>query len=441
MQLTAEQVLALAPDAAAVKAARGLAATRHWQGLGQSATALWGQCQGSALYQVRVELATTANSCSCPSRKLPCKHALALLLLATSDAAAVPTAEPPAWVSEWLSARAARGEARQARAAQQTERPASDPAAQAKTAERRQASVTAGLANLDRWLEDLVRAGLGELETAPAAVFETQAARLVDAKAQAIAGRVRALADIPASGPDWPERLLHELGRMALLTQAYGRLDQLPPPLREDVRQLIGWTLTQDDITATGERVADDWLVLGQWTDDDDPRLRTQRSWLLGAHTGRTALILQFSPRPMLPPFPQAILPSTHQEAVLAFWPSAAPQRALFAERSGAPAPIAAIPHAAATLRDALERVAGALAAQPWLDRFPLVLAEAVAVRVDDGRWRIRDRTGASLPLLPGEHWPLLAYSGGAPGTLAGEWNGRALRPIGLLADATYHVL
>jgi hypothetical protein len=440
MPLTPEQVLALAPDAAAVKAARGLAATRHWQGLGQSDDALWGQCQGSALYQVRVELASSANACSCPSHKLPCKHALALLLLAATDAAAVPTGQPPTWVTEWLSARAARTEGRQTRAAQKADRSAADPAAQAKTAARRQASVAAGLANLDRWLEDLVRAGLGELETAPAAVFEAQAARLTDAKATALAGRVRTLAAIPASGSDWPERLLDELGRIALLSQAYGRLEQLAPPLREDVRQLIGWTFTQDEITASGARVADDWFVIGQWTDDDDPRMRTQRSWLLGARTGRTALVLQFSPRPTFPPFPQAILPGTHQEAELAFWPSAYPQRALIASRGGAPAPLAAMPHAAGSIRDALDGVAGALAAQPWLDRFPLVVAEATAVRAGDGRWLIRDRDGASLPLMAGEHWPLLAYSGGAPGTLAGEWNGRALRPLGLVVDATYRV-
>jgi hypothetical protein len=438
MPLTAEQVLALAPDAAAVKAARGLAATRHWRGLGQSDAAVWGECQGSALYQVRVELATTANKCTCPSHKLPCKHVLALLLLSATDAASVPTADAPGWVAEWLSARAARSEARTTK---QVERKPADPAAQAKTAARREASVAAGIANLDRWLEDLVRAGLAELEAAPASVFETQAARLVDAKAPALAGRVRGLATIPASGGDWPERLLDELGRITLLTQAFGRLGKLPTPLQEDVRQIVGWTLTQDEVSAQGERVADDWQVLGQWTDDDDPRMRTQRSWLLGARTGRTALVLQFSPRPMLPPFAQAILPGSHQEAELAFWPSAYPQRALFAARSDAPAPITSAPQGAGSIQRAFDGVAAALAAQPWIERFPLILRDATPVRTGEDRWLVRDAEGACLPLLPGEHWPLLSYSGGMPGTLAGEWNGRALRPLGFFIDAVYHTL
>src|SRR5215211_7519218 len=98
MSLTPEQVLTLAPDPASANAGKKLANAKSWQNLGQSAIALWGECQGSALYQVRVDLRDTTVRCSCPSRKFPCKHGLGLLVLAAGSPAAVPKGEPPDWV-------------------------------------------------------------------------------------------------------------------------------------------------------------------------------------------------------------------------------------------------------------------------------------------------------------------------------------------------------
>src|SRR4051812_15248283 len=105
MEWTAATVEALAPDAASVTAARKLARPAPWSELGRDERAVWGLCRGSGSlpYQVQVELAGPASTCSCPSRKLPCKHALALLLLIDG----VPAGSPPDWVVEWLDSRAA----------------------------------------------------------------------------------------------------------------------------------------------------------------------------------------------------------------------------------------------------------------------------------------------------------------------------------------------
>ncbi|HEX6818740.1 MAG TPA: SWIM zinc finger family protein, partial [Ktedonobacterales bacterium] len=106
MAYSADQVQALAPDTSSAANGRKLANSRHWRGLGRNDDAVWGECQGSAVYQVRAELASMAIKCTCPSHKFPCKHGLALLLLAL-DADAVPEAEPPEWVVTWLTKRAA----------------------------------------------------------------------------------------------------------------------------------------------------------------------------------------------------------------------------------------------------------------------------------------------------------------------------------------------
>ena len=105
IQITSDQVLALAPDSSSASAGKKLGNNKHWKSIGMNADALWGECQGSALYQVKIELASLTSQCSCPSRKLPCKHSLGLLLLAASSG--VSAAEPPEWVTSWLAKREA----------------------------------------------------------------------------------------------------------------------------------------------------------------------------------------------------------------------------------------------------------------------------------------------------------------------------------------------
>ncbi|MCP2354505.1 hypothetical protein HD597_001525 [Nonomuraea thailandensis] len=104
-----DQVLALAPDASSQKAAQGVAAAGKWSLRGTTGRVLYGECKGSGArpYLAAVDLSEPAYRCSCPSRKFPCKHALGLLLLWSSDG--VPAQEAaPQWVTEWLDGRAER---------------------------------------------------------------------------------------------------------------------------------------------------------------------------------------------------------------------------------------------------------------------------------------------------------------------------------------------
>src|SRR5262245_43098865 len=111
---TLQQIQQLAPDAASMQAGQGLAKASKWQSLGRNERLLWGECQGSGSnpYQVRVDVQDTAFKCSCPSRKLPCKHTLALLVLLVNGAVPVSTTLP-AFVTEWSGNRAKRAEAKQ----------------------------------------------------------------------------------------------------------------------------------------------------------------------------------------------------------------------------------------------------------------------------------------------------------------------------------------
>ena len=94
-----ERVLALAPDAPSQRTAQSLASGRAWAATGAAAEAdaVWGECRGSASapYRAVVDLSGPAYRCSCPSRKFPCKHVLALLLLWSEGSVPDDAAGPP----------------------------------------------------------------------------------------------------------------------------------------------------------------------------------------------------------------------------------------------------------------------------------------------------------------------------------------------------------
>jgi len=439
MTLTSDAILSLAPDSSSASAGKKLADARQWKSLGKNTQAVWGECQGSALYQVRADLATLTAKCTCPSRKLPCKHSLGLLLLAATKAGSLPDAEPPEWVATWLAKRSAPSAPAQPKESKKS--PEQMAAEQAKRAEKRLALVRDGLDTLDLWMNDLVRNGLSSVETQGARPWEAQAARMVDAQARGVGDRLRVMATLPGSRRDWPAKLLGEMGRVALLSHAFRRLDTLDAALREDVRQLLGWTLREDEVAERGEHVSGEWLVLGQWLEDQTLG-RMQRTWLVEAESGRPALVLQFIPnvqRPGSADAPETFVPGTRLPAALHYWPSAYPLRARIAERRGEPQPFPTRLPGAASIQAYLESVTDALARQPWLDRFPCVLRDVTpACAIGGGDWHVRDGAGDALPLAGGEHWRLLALSGGAPVDLAGEWNGEALLPLGVMAEGAY---
>lgn len=417
----------MAPDASGSAAGRKLAKATQWKGLGGSERAIWGECQGSALYQTRVSVLDWSTKCSCPSRKFPCKHALGLLFMWAETPPVFTKDAEPEWVTSWLDKREVAAQKKQARA-DQPDKPV-DVAAQAKRASKRHAAVVDGLEQLDVWLADVVRSGLGRLASEGAAAFEAQARRLVDAQAPGLAAQVRALRESIGRGDDWTARVLGELGKLALLGHAYRRLEQLPPLLAHDVRRRIGHTLEQSEVIAHGDVVEDAWTVVATVSEENE-RFRSQRAWLVGENTGRRALVLQFAAGAAK--FGEVFVVGTTLSARLAFWPAAVPERALVLARLSEPR-TGVKPRQVHDIGATLSHHADALARDPWLERHLCLLGD---VRVGPGQpWLLVDGAGAALPLRDGRHDVLLALCGGQPVAVVAEWDGCVLTPLTAYAD------
>ena len=429
---TADQVRALAPDASAARSGEGLANARHWTMLGRSGRAVWGLCQGSGAspYQVAVDLSGPAFKCTCPSRKIPCKHALGVLLLNAADGTALPEGEPPPWTADWLASRDTRATAAQERASKP---PAEvDEVAQAKRAEARTRKVEAGLEEFDRWLRDLMRRGLAAARSEGYGYWDTAGARLVDAQAPSLGRSVRALGGIASGGPAWGERALEHAARLHLVVEGHRRLADLPGPLAADVRTLVGWTVREDDLPDDAG-VTDRWLAVGRAVSGNE-RITTARTWLLGERTGRWALHLAFAPGELPPPI---VLPGGSLEATVDFYPSATPLRGRLRDGAVAAATVTSLPHGV-SISAAATAFTEILAANPFVEAWPVVLRDIVPV-MSGGRVLVRDAVGAeaaSVPATPGRLAArLLAAAGGLPITIAGMWSGRSVRLLSVLVD------
>jgi hypothetical protein len=428
MDWNAEQVMALAPDAASAKAGSGLANKSKWASLGCLEQSVWGECQGSGKkpYQTQIDLSEPAFNCSCPSRKFPCKHGLGLFLLLLAQATAFTQKESPAWVVEWLSKRQSKLEQR-AKKAELPEK-SSDPAAQVKRAEQRSKKVEKGISELRQWMFDITRQGLAAAQSKPFGFWETQAARLVDAQAGGLARMVRQLAGIAASGDGWQDRLLEQLSRLQLLLEGYRHISELPEGTQADIRSLIGWSPNQEELFAQ-EGTHDSWQVLGQRIYEEE-KLRVQRTWLAGRESGKAALLLQFAFG--RENFEINLPQGTAIDAELVFFPSAYPLRVLVKSRKELTA-TNLNPSGYRSALEVYETYRKALSCNPWVEHLPVSLS-AVTPVPHNGQWRLVDGAGKELKISRqfSRGWELLALSGGNSLTLFGEWNGESFYPLSL---------
>lgn len=440
MQLTYEHILTLAPDPGTAQRAKSVAHAQRWLSLEGNGRAIWGKLgDPTDPYLTIVDFKGPAFRCSCPVRRLPCKHGIGLLLLFSKNNDAFRVVdEVPDWAASWLKSRDAKlGNA----ASPLPEAPArSSEAALAlaakrqETREKRMFQMAAGLAELENWIFDLFRQGLATLSGQADAYWNDLATRMVDAKLGTLARRIRQLPGLMAL-PDWPDKVLSELGDIYLLLKAFQRLDQLPEPLQDDLLGLIGVNQKKEEILAS-PGLSDRWLVVGQTESAEDNNLLTRRTWLVGEHSGRFALLLDFAWGGQ--GYDSHWRLGSVVRGELVFYASAFPLRALFKRielsdpsfdlRSGDP-----------SLAVFAKKLAMSLAANPWISHFPAFLQEVVPAFYRND-FVLVDREGKLLPLQVDEPlgWKIVAIGSGSPIGVFGTWSNGRFEPLGTWSEGHF---
>jgi hypothetical protein len=410
----------LATDQAALKAAAGLAKPAKWSGVGMSrdGALVWGECSGSGAnpYRVMADLRDLGNKCTCPSRKFPCKHVLGLLWLNAESIVPFPPAETPDWVGDWLARRRTGGAAKPASsrpaaadkdvsAAQRGEPVvAEDPndaarreAAAATRAENTERAIRDALDALEQWIGDQLRSGLSVFIEDVNARCRRIAARMVDGKAAALAGRIDELPSrllaLPAG--DRPRGAAVELGKLVLLARAFRA-----SPRDAEIRRAVAVSETREALLADPQVlvVVASWEVLAEQVLTRRDGLVSQTTWLLnlGAEGPRFAMLLDFYPA-SAGRRGSVFTPGDRFHGALAFYPARQPLRALLLKREDAADPATEWPGADERLVDALTKP---LLAEPWALETPVLLPEGRIARDDSGHawWRSTD-AAVTLPV------------------------------------------
>jgi hypothetical protein len=322
LNLSEEQILALAPDESSRKAGKDLANASKWSNTGMNEKALWGECQGSGKnpYKTQVDLSSIAFKCSCPSRKFPCKHGLGVMLLYTRQKQLFAPTDYPAWVKEWIEKREEKAEKKQ----EKVDKPV-DVEAQNKRIQQRQKKVEGGIEELQLVLKDIVRNGiLGLPEKAPA-LFDNLSKRMVDSQAPGLAFMVKELAGINYYKEKWHTELLDQVVKIHVATSAFQQEDQLPDLWQEELKSILGFPQNTDELKQQGGH-SGHWFVLARQTDQRE-QLQVQKNWLLELTSGKFALVIQYYVRSQMPEV--NFTPGTTIEAELCFYKSVRPYRAI----------------------------------------------------------------------------------------------------------------
>jgi hypothetical protein len=249
---------------------------------------------------------------------------------------------------------------------------------------------------------------------------------MVDAQAPGLASRVRELGSLAGTGGDWPSRMLEETALLHLLARGYLGRERLPEALAGTVRTRIGFTVDSAEVLA-GPLVRGQWLVLAQYDTADD-RLTTRRIWLHDEGAGRFALLLSYGAAGRAP---DLVLPvGAVLDAELGYYPSALPLRAALGPQYGTGLLPPGAPRGVG-IAAALDSYGIALADDPWLDEWPVILSGVVPIP-SATRWQLADATGDDAVPLAGSapHWRLAALSGGHPLTVFAELTPTGAKPL-----------
>src|SRR5215831_3365063 len=455
MSLTLQRIEGLAPDQASLAAARKLLKPSSWPTLAQGDGLIWGECQGSGAtpYRVVVSEADVGYKCTCPSRKFPCKHTLAVMWMRTDRSTSFASATVPDWVKDWLSRR--RGSSTPGKKAEEKDehkpRPSirlaempeatadADPKAEQRAAaarERnrleREAAVLAGLDELDVWLADQTQHGMANFVAQAAQMCRTIAQRLVDAKAPGLAGRLDSLPTrlFTLPGPARPSAAIRELGQVYLISQAYRRASELPELLAADARQAVGWSITREALLSDSEalRVNAKWRVVAVMSEAQPDRLRRVESWMWRQSDSDgmppCAVLIDFVPI-STGAATGGYLVGDQIDAELTFYRSSIPLRAQITRlNKGAEQSSEQLALPTTSLSASYTDYERALARFPWLGTIPLTFRSANVRRNGEQLYIHEDESGLSLPLHTSQATHALPLARVGPIDGIGLWNG-----------------
>lgn len=445
--ISVEKIEAMAPDQASLDAARKLLDGKKWPSshISPEHEFIWGECQGSGStpYRSCASLKDFGYKCTCPSRKFPCKHTLALLWRYNQKPQEFTAEEIPQWVNDWsgrrrtgtASAATPQADTRKnilAAVEVETDQTARNDSKKTATAKennqkQREKAILSGLEDFTFWLSDIFDNGLLAFMQNCTQQCQQAAKRLVDAKASGLAVQVDELASdiLQIAEADKLRYVSQKLSAFYLLAKAYPQQHALPVLLRQDARRLIGWTMTREQLLQAedAERQTGDWLIIAQREHFQNDGLRRIETWIrqINADSHRFAVLIDYYHASM-----GAVVSPFHAGETLSgtvvYFPSATPLRAMLADYR--------LADNRSTYRVGGSPLASALAQRlsqrtrnPWLANWPMAVSRAKIIQTADGQFWLNEGN-SFIPLSSPDRKALLTLAGVELTEASVTWDG-----------------
>ncbi len=423
MEISLEIVQELAPDQASLNAAKKLLNPTKWPVREKAASlnSIWGQCQGSGAkpYYIMADVVDHGYKCTCPSRKFPCKHVLALMWQFAEGANDFLDKEPPEWVNDWLGRKRKSGtpnpdddkpiakkninvtqeeELKALSPEEQTKKDAAKQKRAAQTKAKTNATISAGLVELQQWVSDQLRSGIGSFIKEMNERCRRIAARLVDAKATSLASRLDELpAKLMVVRAELQANLaFKELGQLLLLSEAWFADNN-----DADARLAIATAENRDQVLSNSNTIRHSgiWGNVGEKIVTRRDGLVSHATWLLNTVDDpiRFALLLDHYPA-SAGRREVGLSVGAQLEGVLAFYPSRYPLRAFLIEHK-----VLTTESQVSWPKPSTDLWAGyqqQLSQLPWSEHYPYLLNTGRILRDSKGHYWWQDN-------LAQQHLPL----------------------------------
>lgn len=239
------QIEQLAPNDNSIKAAKKLAKLSNWNARGAAEDQwVWGEIQGSSIYQSAIYLPELKCECSCPSFKRPCKHALALLFVYADYQDQFPLQND----ENHISSRVQSWRTKISKKIEKKAEPAKavDPAARAKRQQAREKKMEQGLQALEQWLHDVVNLGLGQMRNREGErLIREISSRLVDAQAAGLNSWINEFSSALYQ-ENWQQKSQFWLAKLHWACKLWQQRAVLPSETQQELLHLLGVSLASE---------------------------------------------------------------------------------------------------------------------------------------------------------------------------------------------------
>lgn len=409
-----EQLLGLSPDHFTIRSGQGNAKLDKWQSLSNRGHFVWGEYKNRnrSPYQTALDLNHMHFSCTCAGKKFPCQHMVGLNLLWHHNADEFEHTAVPAWVR-----------LNQTRFLQYWHR--QQKLTHTLISEDELAELRRGLAELERWLHDLMQHGLASLPERPKETWRTIANRMADVQAMRLSQKLLDLSIINNSQPNWPERYLKRLSPLAMLLAAFDRFEEHDLATQADLLTAVGRPFSPP--LDNQPPLHDQWLVLGHQVELLGQQ-QHHHTWLWGLTHRQPAQLTQI----IRGKHPKGVryVTGSMLTADLQYKTSHTPLLAQLGTKpilNRAPA----VQIETHSILEAVRHINQLRVKNPWLQSYPLLL-RGMRPLFENGRWTLLDQKQYALP-LPEKFsygWHLQALTGNDALTLFGLWSPRHFSPL-----------